>query len=185
MDFSKMISRGSVYSRLNIRIFFNFLDIYGGALLGVRSPSGLSFYDWETTELIRRIEIQPKNVFWSDNGELCCIATDDSYYVLKYSQTAVNNAMENKDENMTADGIEDAFEPLSEIEEVIKTGVWVGDCFIYTNSGWCSCCCHILKCIWNVFPSHFRLKKSICKHTVSPSILEMKQQPLGLRLGLG
>ena len=44
-------------------IFFSSLtDIYGGSLLGVRSPSGLSFYDWESTELIRRIEIQPKNV---------------------------------------------------------------------------------------------------------------------------
>ena len=31
-------------------------------MLGVRSVSGLAFYDWETTELIRRIEITPKNV---------------------------------------------------------------------------------------------------------------------------
>lgn len=109
-------------------------NIYGGFLLGVRSPNGLAFYDWETTELIRRIEIQPKNVFWSDNGELCCIATEDSYYILKYSQEAMARGLENKEELMTEDGFEDAFEPLSEIEEVIKTGVWVGDCFIYTNS---------------------------------------------------
>jgi hypothetical protein len=31
-------------------------------MLGVRSVSGLAFYDWDTTELIRRIEITPKNV---------------------------------------------------------------------------------------------------------------------------
>ena len=36
--------------------------IYGGFLLGVRSVNGLAFYDWENTELIRRIEIQPKHV---------------------------------------------------------------------------------------------------------------------------
>lgn len=36
--------------------------IFGGFLLGVRSNSGLAFYDWETAELIRRIEIQPKHV---------------------------------------------------------------------------------------------------------------------------
>lgn len=36
--------------------------IYGGFLLGVRSVSGLAFYDWDNTELIRRIEIQPKHV---------------------------------------------------------------------------------------------------------------------------
>ncbi len=40
--------------------------IYGGHLLGVRSVSGLAFYDWETTELVRRIEITPKNVSVAD-----------------------------------------------------------------------------------------------------------------------
>lgn len=39
-----------------------YLGIYGGFLLGVRSVNGLAFYDWENTELIRRIEIQPKHV---------------------------------------------------------------------------------------------------------------------------
>lgn len=39
-----------------------FAGIYGGFLLGVRSVNGLAFYDWENTELIRRIEIQPKHV---------------------------------------------------------------------------------------------------------------------------
>ena len=36
--------------------------IYGGSLLGVRATSSLAFYDWETMELVRRIEIQVKNV---------------------------------------------------------------------------------------------------------------------------
>lgn len=39
-----------------------FAGIYGGFLLGVRSVNGLAFYDWDNTELIRRIEIQPKHV---------------------------------------------------------------------------------------------------------------------------
>jgi hypothetical protein len=26
------------------------------------------------------------------------------------------------------------FQVIGEIEEVVKTGIWVGDCFIYTNS---------------------------------------------------
>ena len=36
--------------------------IFGGFLLGLRSYSGLAFYDWETLNLIRRIEIVPKAV---------------------------------------------------------------------------------------------------------------------------
>ena len=36
--------------------------IYGGYLLAVKSVSGLAFYDWDSTDLVRRIEITPKHV---------------------------------------------------------------------------------------------------------------------------
>lgn len=128
-----------------VKIFKNFKEqksfkpdfgaegIYGGNMLGVRSVSGLAFYDWETTDLIRRIEITPKNIFWSENGELVCIATEESFFILKYSAEAAEQAREDK-EKITEDGIEDAFEVLTEVEESVRTGLWVGDCFIYTNS---------------------------------------------------
>ncbi|XP_061074184.1 coatomer subunit beta'-like [Conger conger] len=107
--------------------------VYGGYLLGVRSSNGLAFYDWENTQLVRRIEIQPKHIFWSDSGELVCIATDESFFVLKYLSEKVAAAQESN-EGVTEDGIEDAFEVLGEIQEIVKTGLWVGDCFIYTSS---------------------------------------------------
>ncbi|XP_061422256.1 coatomer subunit beta' isoform X2 [Lethenteron reissneri] len=107
--------------------------IYGGFLLGVRSMSGLAFFDWESTELVRRIEIQPKNIFWSDSGELVALATEDSFFILRYHSEKVVAAQETH-QGVTEDGVEDAFEVLGEIQEVVKTGLWVGDCFIYTNS---------------------------------------------------
>lgn len=36
--------------------------IFGGHLLGVTSGNSLSFYDWESLELVRRIEIAVKHV---------------------------------------------------------------------------------------------------------------------------
>lgn len=33
-------------------------------------------------------------------------------------------------------GVEEAFELLYEISERVRTGLWVGDCFIYNNSSW-------------------------------------------------
>lgn len=107
--------------------------IFGGFLLGVRSVTGLAFYDWETLELVRRIEIQPRHVFWSENGELVCLATEESYFVLKYDSSIVARAHESK-EGLTEDGVEDAFTFLGETHESVRTGLWVGDCFIYTNS---------------------------------------------------
>lgn len=54
------LCNGSEYlSRVSLCLF---KGIYGGFLLGVRSVNGLAFYDWDNTELIRRIEIQPKHV---------------------------------------------------------------------------------------------------------------------------
>lgn len=130
-----------------IKVFKNFKErksfkpeygaegIFGGFMLGVKSISGMafSFYDWEHLELIRRIEIQPRHVYWSESGSLVCLAADDAYYVLKYSPAVVTRARESHT-NITEDGIEDAFEVVGEVNETVKTGLWVGDCFIYTNS---------------------------------------------------
>lgn len=33
-------------------------------------------------------------------------------------------------------GVEDSFELLYEVSERVRTGLWVGDCFIYNNSSW-------------------------------------------------
>jgi len=132
-------------SSSSVKLFKNFKEkktfkpefgaegIFGGHLLGVRSVSGLAFYDWETQELVRRIEIQPRSVYWAETGELCCIATDDSYFVLKYDQEAVATARETN-QGVSEDGVDDAFDVLGEVSESVKTGLWVGDCFIYTNT---------------------------------------------------
>ena len=119
--------------RKSFKPSFGTENIYGGYLLGVRSVSGLAFYDWETTELVRQIEIVPKMIFWSENGELCCIATEESFFILSLNQNIVAEAKTNKD-LIAEDGIEDAFTVINEINESVKTGIWVGDCFIYTNS---------------------------------------------------
>lgn len=72
-------------------------------------------------------------VFWADSGELVCVASEDTYYVLQYQGDAVTKAM-TTNEGIDEDGIEAAFDVVGEIEETVKTGQWVGDCFIYTNS---------------------------------------------------
>lgn len=72
---SLYISRYAVReSSSKIKIFKNFKErksfkpefgadsIYGGSLMGVRAANSLSFYDWESVELVRRIEIQVKHV---------------------------------------------------------------------------------------------------------------------------
>ena len=79
----------------------------------------MSFYDWENNDLVRRIDIQPKTVYWSDSGELCAIATDDTIYILKYNPDIVSQAIENKDE-ISEDGIEAAFDVQFKLKIICK-----------------------------------------------------------------
>jgi coatomer subunit beta' len=132
-------------SSTSIKIFKNFKErtsfkpeygaegIFGGNMLGVRTNAGLAFYEWDSLELVRRIDIQPRHVFWSENSELVCISTEDSFFILRYQPEAIAAAKQQADHEMSEDGYEEAFEVLGEINESVKTGLWVGDCFIYTN----------------------------------------------------
>ncbi|CAO3613410.1 unnamed protein product [Cunninghamella blakesleeana] len=107
--------------------------VYGGALLGVRGNGFLNFYDWETGSVVRRIDVDSKLVFWSDAGDLVAIACEESFYILRYNAQAYTNFIESGG-NVGEEGVEDAFEFITEIPETIKTGTWAGDCFIYSNS---------------------------------------------------
>ncbi|XP_053989207.1 coatomer subunit beta' isoform X1 [Hylaeus anthracinus] len=130
-------------STTTVKVFKNFKEkksfkpdfgadgIFGGFLLGVSSGSGLSFFDWDTLKLIRRIDIQPTHVYWAENASLVALATSDQYFILKYQADAVANVPEVSED---IEDVESAFEMIAEVSEVVKTGLWVGDCFIYTNS---------------------------------------------------
>lgn len=58
--------------------------------------------------LFRFVTLQ---IFWSDSGELVCIATEESFFILKYLSEKVLAAQETH-EGVTEDGIEDAFEVI-------------------------------------------------------------------------
>ncbi|KAI5287866.1 Coatomer subunit beta' [Ascosphaera aggregata] len=132
-------------STTSVKIFRNFkeksggLDVgfqaeglTGGVLLGVKDQGGIGFFDWETGKLVRRIEVDPISVHWSESGELVTLACEDSFYVLKYSREAYLTGLENGEAD--EEGVESAFEFVTEVSETARTGQWVGDCFIYTNS---------------------------------------------------
>jgi coatomer subunit beta' len=64
--------------------------IHGGRLLAVKSKEFVTFYDWETQILVRRIDVSPapKSVYWSDNGQQVVLALDENYYLLNFNSNA-------------------------------------------------------------------------------------------------
>ncbi|CAH9147058.1 unnamed protein product [Cuscuta epithymum] len=109
--------------------------IYGGTLLAMCSSDFICFYDWADCRLIRHIDVNVKNLYWADSGDLVAIACDSSFYILKYNRDVVSAHLDGG-RSVDEQGIEEAFELLYEISERVRTGMWVGDCFIYTNSSW-------------------------------------------------
>ncbi|KAG0606269.1 hypothetical protein M758_9G127200 [Ceratodon purpureus] len=125
----------SFQERKSIRPTFSAEGIYGGTLLAVRTNEFICFYDWAECRVVRRIDVVVKDVYWSDGGDMVTIASDNSFYILKYNRDVVTSYLESG-QPVDEQGVEDAFELLHEISERVRTGVWVGDCFIYNNSAW-------------------------------------------------
>lgn len=161
-DFSNATSFAIRESKLSVKIFKNFQEhatvelvyeadkIFPGALLAIKSVGCLSFYDWESGKLVRRVDIDDdiQDVVWSDNGELLAIITtsgvsdttntakkNDETYFLSYDQNLYDQAVE---ENAVdpEEGAESAFDVLYTLptSESILNGKFIGDVFIYTTS---------------------------------------------------
>ncbi|EMS68585.1 Coatomer subunit beta'-1 [Triticum urartu] len=124
-----------VQEKKTIRPTFSAERIFGGVLLAMCSSDFICFYDWADCRVIRRIDVTVKNVYWADSGDLVAIASDTSFYILKYNRDVVAAYLEGG-KPADEEGAEDAFELLHEVNERVRTGIWVGDCFIYNNSSW-------------------------------------------------
>jgi coatomer subunit beta' len=109
--------------------------LFGGHCVGVKGGDGsILFYDWESGTFIRKIDVDAKEVYWSDSGNMVCIATEDSAYVLSYDAQATAAAVAMGEVNDEV-GIEGTFDLLYEISDTVTSGKWVGDCFIFLNNG--------------------------------------------------
>ena len=71
---------------------------------------------------------------------MVALCSEDSFYVLRYDAEydgepdEVSSSEFTKVFKSVQDGYENAFDDIAEIGETVKTGVWVGDCFIFTNA---------------------------------------------------
>jgi len=132
----------------SIKVFKNFKEnqtivpatasaegLFGGNLVGVKGGDGaVLFYDWESGEFVQKIEATPKDVYWSDSGNMVLLACEESAYVLGFNAQKVQEAIA-MGQVSPEDGIDGSFDLLYEIGDTITSGKWVGDCFIYVNSG--------------------------------------------------
>ena len=72
-------------------------------------------------------------LFWNESGELLAISTDESYFILRYSPEAVEKARQNP-ENMTEDGVEDAFDVSLALISLPICRSWF--CYLFRSRCW-------------------------------------------------
>lgn len=113
--------------------------MYGGRLLGIVATDYIIFYHWEEFKLIRRIDITPKALYWSENGENVVITSSDSFFLLGHDPRALSEAMASAQQppDVEEEGYEDAFHVKHESQstEKITSGTWVGDdCFVFITA---------------------------------------------------
>ncbi|TPP64734.1 Coatomer subunit beta' [Fasciola gigantica] len=111
-------------------------QIFGGHLLGVRSLTGLTLYDWSTGKLVRRIDISPRAVCWNESGQLVALCTSEVVYVLRYTADQVPDTDPVPGSPEEADGYEQAFQLVKngEINVAVRNGMWYGDAFLFTTT---------------------------------------------------
>jgi hypothetical protein len=116
-------------STTRVRVFKNFKEqsglvlvnyvvegIAGGALLAVIGVGFVCFYDWVSGTLVRRINVDARQIFWSQTNELVVITTVDSFYVLRFQRAAYEAFVESGMPS-DGDGFEDAFDVIAEVNE--------------------------------------------------------------------
>lgn len=112
--------------------------LHGGPLLCARGSGFVLFWDWETGEIVRRIDVDAKNVscfcltnaylsvvwqvFWSGSGTLVAIATDDSFFLLRFDRDAYT-AKQEEGIDLGDEGVEEAFDIVAEISDTLSMPV--------------------------------------------------------------
>ncbi|RVX66718.1 hypothetical protein B0A52_09531 [Exophiala mesophila] len=116
----------------SLDVGFEAEGLSGGVLLGVKGQGGIGLFDWETGNLVRRIEVEPREVYWSESGELVALACADTTYVLRFDREAYLEGLNSGQAD--EDGVEAAFSVVSDLQESVKSGEWVGDAFLFTTT---------------------------------------------------
>ena len=100
----------------SLKFDFYVESIFAGTYLGVSSGEFVIFYDWNGENCVGRIDVEAKGLFW-ENLALVVKGTK-SFFSLKIHPDL-------QDENV--------FELLTEVNDRILSGTWIGNIFLYVS----------------------------------------------------
>eukprot|EP01022_Parablepharisma_sp_SALTPOND_P018675 TRINITY_DN3091_c0_g1_i1.p1 TRINITY_DN3091_c0_g1~~TRINITY_DN3091_c0_g1_i1.p1 ORF type:complete len:534 (+),score=55.08 TRINITY_DN3091_c0_g1_i1:1008-2609(+) len=136
----KVVKGGQELSTFKVGYWFD--TIFGGDFLAVKSEDSVTFFDWESQAVIRRIEAAPKSVYWNEDGTRVALALDEGTYILKCNREAIAEYLAQPGMH-NEEGVEEAFELETELPEIvfllfyssqIESAIWIDNALVYVNT---------------------------------------------------
>lgn len=61
-------------------------------MLALRNKESVTFYDWETFDVVRRIDLPShlKHVFWSEDNSKVTLTLEEAFYLLEFDENVVD-----------------------------------------------------------------------------------------------
>ena len=106
--------------------------LFGGSCLGVRGSDSIVFFDWDEGEFVRKIDVSPVNLYWNDSSTSVVLTSLDTYFILAFDEMKVKDALVSGNVD-PEEGVDGSFELEATMSDRVRTGQWVGDCFLFTN----------------------------------------------------
>ncbi|EAY05064.1 WD repeat protein, putative [Trichomonas vaginalis G3] len=120
-------------------------NIFGGYLLGIQNSSSLTFYDWKSNEIIRKIEIEAEDVIW-DGQRKIAIRTKDTIFVLSF-----NSDYSLLESEQT--GYSDSFSILFTYETASTSICFANGVLLFTNETF------LYRCVLGIYTVHSKMLK--------------------------
>ena len=115
---------------------FSFDCVFGGPLFAVKTDEAIFLYDVENTIFIRKIDVVPNKIIWSEKKNKVALICEDVMYILEVNYDKIEEYIEKivDGEKGDVDGCQEAFGDSFDIDGKILNGFFVDDIFVFENS---------------------------------------------------
>ena len=115
---------------------FSFDGVFGGPLFAVKTDEAIFLYDVENTIFIRKIDVVPNKIIWSEKKNKVALICEDVMYILEVNYDKIEEYIEKivDGEKGDVDGCQEAFGDSFDIDGKILNGFFVDDIFVFENS---------------------------------------------------
>ena len=115
---------------------FSFDAVFGGPLFAIKTDEAIYLYDVDNTIFIRKIEVVPNKIIWSEKKNKVAFLCEDAMYILEVNYDKIEEYIEKVAENDEGDvdGCKEAFGESFDVDGKIINGFFIDDIFVFENS---------------------------------------------------